>query len=47
MELVVDKVALDGFFSKYFGFPLLVLFSQCSVLIYFSIADAMGLSTVG
>jgi len=36
----------DGFFSEYFGFPLLLLFNQCSIHIYFSITDAMGLSMV-
>jgi hypothetical protein len=33
--------------GKYFSFSLLVLFNQCSILIYFSITDAMSLSMVG
>jgi hypothetical protein len=30
----VGKVALDRFFSEYFGFTLSVSFHQCSILIF-------------
>jgi hypothetical protein len=34
VRFVVKKVALDWFFSKYFGFPVSLSFHQCCILIF-------------
>jgi hypothetical protein len=41
MGFVVDVVAMGLFFSEYFGFPLPLLFRQCTILIHPAVTGAI------